>query len=167
MTTRYELYIDPSTNVSELRRRLFERALSHPPPFDIARWLMPYRTPHGRHICIVINHSNRNVSVVDRDIASHVLRTAILGFQSHRLAEPVRIRRRMPVLIRRMPVLIHSHTASNSRNVDTGKQCPICFESIMSHDLTTLPCAHSFHSACIGQWLERTQNCPLCRQPLT
>lgn len=160
MTTEYNLYIDPSTNVLELRRCLFEHALSHPPPFDIARLLMPYRTPFGRHICVVINHSNRNVSIVDRNIATHVLRTAIMGFQSHRLAEPVRIRRRMPILIR-------THLASNSLNVDTGKQCPICFESIMSRDLTALPCAHSFHSACIEQWLERTRNCPLCRQPLT
>ena len=162
MSTEYALYVDPSLDVAVLRRLLFERVLSQPPPFHLSRWLMPYHVPVGRHIRVIVNHASRNVNVIDHDIASHVLRTAILGFQTHRLSRPAPPRPPPP-----RPVSIRSHRASRSNNVDTGQQCSICFESIFSHDMATLPCAHSFHEECIGRWIHRTPSCPLCREPLT
>lgn len=47
------------------------------------------------------------------------------------------------------------------------KMCTICFEKIESSGkkidcVTTLPCNHEFHSACIEQWKFGT--CPNCRK---
>jgi hypothetical protein len=33
--------------------------------------------------------------------------------------------------------------------------------------LTTLPCGHSFHDACLGQWFARSRKCPNCRFEVT
>ena len=51
---------------------------------------------------------------------------------------------------------------------ETGSECAICLERIKKGDeAAQLPCKHSFHSACIGQWLEHHDNrCPICRQKL-
>ena len=51
---------------------------------------------------------------------------------------------------------------------ETESECAICLERIKKGDeAAQLPCKHSFHSACIGQWLEQHDNrCPICRQEL-
>lgn len=44
--------------------------------------------------------------------------------------------------------------------------CPICLaEYEGGESFRTLPCAHSFHAACIDTWLVTRNDCPLCRQP--
>ena len=30
-------------------------------------------------------------------------------------------------------------------------------------ELTTLPCFHSFHTACCRQWLQQSGTCPVCK----
>lgn len=162
MTTEYSFYVNPACDVSELRRYLFERVITSPPPFDVARWVMPFRVANGRPIRIQITHSSRNIHIIDEDITSHVLRTAIMGFQSHRLSNHTPFQAN-----HRRPVWMQTHRATRrSNNMDTGQQCSICFENICSNDIATLACAHSFHRACIGRWVERTPSCPLCREPL-
>lgn len=45
--------------------------------------------------------------------------------------------------------------------------CSICLAAFEQGEmLTSLPCdkKHSFHSACIRQWLERQNSCPLCQR---
>lgn len=33
--------------------------------------------------------------------------------------------------------------------------------------LTELPCRHRFHTSCVEEWLlERSNSCPLCREPI-
>ena len=45
-------------------------------------------------------------------------------------------------------------------------QCSTCLELLIpGDDLTSTPCGHVFHLACVLQWLETKQNCPQCRQP--
>ncbi|KAK9155030.1 hypothetical protein Sjap_002510 [Stephania japonica] len=49
-------------------------------------------------------------------------------------------------------------------NVDTGNDCAICLgEFEVGSELTCMPCAHAFHGECIVEWLERSNQCPLCR----
>ncbi|XP_044485566.1 E3 ubiquitin-protein ligase SDIR1-like [Mangifera indica] len=44
------------------------------------------------------------------------------------------------------------------------EKCSICLEEFEGGvELRRLPCSHVFHGDCIGQWLERSQTCPLCR----
>eukprot|EP00411_Alexandrium_monilatum_P120926 CAMPEP_0175641626 /NCGR_PEP_ID=MMETSP0097-20121207/4855_1 /TAXON_ID=311494 /ORGANISM="Alexandrium monilatum, Strain CCMP3105" /LENGTH=291 /DNA_ID=CAMNT_0016947403 /DNA_START=22 /DNA_END=897 /DNA_ORIENTATION=+ len=41
-------------------------------------------------------------------------------------------------------------------------RCSICFEDIESSDVVLpLPCRHVFHAQCLGQWLRRSEACPL------
>jgi len=43
-------------------------------------------------------------------------------------------------------------------------QCSTCLELITpGDDLTSTPCGHVFHMACVVQWFENKKNCPQCR----
>ena len=44
--------------------------------------------------------------------------------------------------------------------------CPICLDSIDMVNMTVTTCGHVFHSSCIFNSLETTENCPLCRNQL-
>ncbi|XP_063632392.1 uncharacterized protein LOC134803523 isoform X2 [Cydia splendana] len=45
------------------------------------------------------------------------------------------------------------------------EECSICFEIMLKdQDLTSLPCSHNFHSACLAPWLAEQQTCPNCRK---
>lgn len=45
-----------------------------------------------------------------------------------------------------------------------GEECAVCMSSFEAADkVTSLPCGHHFHRACIGKWLgECSRACPLC-----
>jgi len=57
----------------------------------------------------------------------------------------------------------------NDNEVETGvEECTICmFPLARDEDVRRLACGHSFHTACLGDWLTRTSSCPLCRAPQT
>ena len=44
------------------------------------------------------------------------------------------------------------------------KSCPICMKSYIITDIIKgLTCKHTFHKSCIEQWLEKHDDCPLCK----
>ena len=51
-------------------------------------------------------------------------------------------------------------------------QCAICLCNIDPKPLTkeegsrVLDCTHIFHNECVGSWLKKKHNCPLCRAPV-
>lgn len=46
--------------------------------------------------------------------------------------------------------------------------CMICMENIKENDICKkLNCNHIFHSKCINSWLQRSLECPLCRDNIT
>lgn len=46
-----------------------------------------------------------------------------------------------------------------------NNDCCICFEEMKSKNTKTLAgCRHTFHRHCIKSWLEKKQDCPLCRR---
>lgn len=64
-------------------------------------------------------------------------------------------------LISRLPTFKYK-TGFFSKKKKMG-ECVICYAAYRSGDmLTTLPCAHMFHSECINRWLKERKNCPLC-----
>lgn len=45
-------------------------------------------------------------------------------------------------------------------------ECVICFESITEEQMSSvLPCGHTYHMRCLGEWDMVTSTCPLCREP--
>ncbi|KAA8533767.1 hypothetical protein F0562_031284 [Nyssa sinensis] len=51
---------------------------------------------------------------------------------------------------------------SKKKNIE---ECVICYMKYKKGDyLTTLPCAHQYHSKCITTWLKINKNCPVCQE---
>lgn len=45
--------------------------------------------------------------------------------------------------------------------------CAICIDELaIGCHVTRLPCSHRFHEDCIGKWLKKSSDCPLCRSRL-
>ncbi|XP_074282103.1 E3 ubiquitin ligase BIG BROTHER-related-like [Silene latifolia] len=45
--------------------------------------------------------------------------------------------------------------------------CVICIAAFKNKDhVTTLPCAHKYHSDCIHSWLKLNKNCPICQKEI-
>ena len=53
-------------------------------------------------------------------------------------------------------------------NIEIEKnKCIICLNNYKIHDkISYLPCLHLFHSACIKEWLKRSNKCPLCNNKM-
>ncbi|XP_013381504.1 E3 ubiquitin-protein ligase RNF8-like [Lingula anatina] len=49
--------------------------------------------------------------------------------------------------------------------METELQCSICNELFIQ--ATSLNCSHSFCAYCIGQWIEKKKECPICRSAIT
>lgn len=48
---------------------------------------------------------------------------------------------------------------------DETYHCTICFENyVPGTKLKFLPCAHHFHQACVDEWLDLKDTCPLCKR---
>ena len=47
---------------------------------------------------------------------------------------------------------------------DKYVRCAIClYDAEVATETDTLPCGHTFHGKCIGEWKKRSSTCPLCR----
>ena len=53
----------------------------------------------------------------------------------------------------------------NSVDADgAANACSICLESLLKgEECTRLSCSHSYHTACINEWLRNVGNCPVCK----
>lgn len=70
-------------------------------------------------------------------------------------------------LLKKLPKATFSQirTSNQQLNRNTNDCCCIClseFEDIET--LTVLPCTHIFHQPCIESWLNKNNQCPLCKQ---
>ena len=57
--------------------------------------------------------------------------------------------------------------AAESMEIDEtpdNQKCPICFDTLKDGSLSYLGCLHVFHSGCIKTSLEKTLDCPVCKQ---
>jgi hypothetical protein len=73
------------------------------------------------------------------------------------------------------PKIVDTLPTSNSRKRGRAHsaECCICYRNLVHHTLdprmrfVSLPCNHSFHLYCVGEWLtKRRGSCPLCRKPV-
>lgn len=51
-----------------------------------------------------------------------------------------------------------------SQDGDKEINCAICLDKLKEGQMAKqLACKHSFHSACINNWLKQKLQCPLCK----
>jgi hypothetical protein len=188
MSTEINCIVHQDTNVNQLSSLLKEHLIVYDPPYDLNSLISPFIARQGRHLKIILHHSSRNVSIIDADIRHHVLQTAVAAFQAHRMQPMQQPRRpmhqprrpmqqpRRPMQQPRRPMQQPRRPMQQPRQSrrpmvcnpsfvpqDTGKQCSICFETILSDQLYCLPCAHVFHESCVRRWFEQSVSCPVCR----
>jgi hypothetical protein len=164
MSSRISIIVHVTTDVEQLRNRIVQHVIIFPPPYREAvnQILQPYRAAQGRQIDVVITHGTKDVSIVDQNIRHHVIRTAILSFQNHRIRDlPT-----SPFPLRQFNHVASARRLNRQRDRPTNQSCSICFETIMESDMQMLPCAHGFHDHCIGRWTLENSSCPVCRHPL-
>lgn len=155
MTSECILFIPVGQDIHFLHCRLKEHVIIHNPPYSIVSIMAPYMSSTGRQIRIVIDHSSRNVNIVEGSIREHVLQTTILAFQQHRLQTSRTAPPRLPLT---------NHRPPQSSPQLSGQDCAVCLDPILHRDISTLPCAHSFHRHCIQTWFGQHHNtCPVCR----
>ncbi|PNW74986.1 hypothetical protein CHLRE_12g501450v5 [Chlamydomonas reinhardtii] len=63
-----------------------------------------------------------------------------------------------------------AHTTASGCGGHEGLTCSVCLDQVGDGQMvTTLPCLHQFHSACINPWLRHKglhASCPLCKTPV-
>ncbi|KAJ4899660.1 RING/U-box superfamily protein [Raphanus sativus] len=67
------------------------------------------------------------------------------------------------------PVAVGDQIDINLKKKDqeTIDECPICLEEYETENPRLLTkCRHDFHLACILEWMERSEACPVCDQEL-
>ncbi|XP_073159248.1 E3 ubiquitin-protein ligase BIG BROTHER-like [Henckelia pumila] len=55
-------------------------------------------------------------------------------------------------------------SASKNKNQEKEECVICCAEYKTGAGLTTLPCAHHYHSDCINRWLGMNKHCPVCQK---
>ena len=59
-------------------------------------------------------------------------------------------------------------TILNENKEGENNECVVCLSAFEAGDsITTLPCAHIFHTDCIKSWLESNNCCPICKFEIT
>lgn len=77
----------------------------------------------------------------------------------------------------KMPKVINGDTDSGTDAVDAMRhestiaecECAICLTELEKGDKCRIlpePCGHLFHLACIDQWFQQSQSCPLCKRSI-
>lgn len=92
MTTVHECMVDHDCELLPLQQLLQQHVIVFHPPWSLPTLLQRFvsaQTRMQRRIKIEINHSSRNVSVVEASLSPPVLQTVVASFKSHRLEPPV------------------------------------------------------------------------------
>ena len=60
---------------------------------------------------------------------------------------------------------LYTEVSARIRNIDILTECAICVLSLNDYTpKVKLKCGHNkFHHKCLLKWLEKDQNCPMCR----
>ena len=54
------------------------------------------------------------------------------------------------------------------KDYENNSSCVICMcEFEIGDKISTLPCAHVFHTECIADWIKREPTCPICKFTIT
>ncbi|KAL8050932.1 hypothetical protein ABFS82_06G111900 [Erythranthe guttata] len=68
-------------------------------------------------------------------------------------------------LISRLPTFKYKIGIFSKKKKKEKVECVICCAEYKNGaKLTTLPCAHQYHSQCITPWLQQNKQCPICQK---
>eukprot|EP00047_Mylnosiga_fluctuans_P009863 m.13474 g.13474 ORF g.13474 m.13474 type:complete len:135 (+) comp2831_c0_seq2:16-420(+) len=101
--------------------------------------------------------SSRSVSPTNEPALEAGTSGSLLGFLSEE--EIQRLVQRLGML-QRLPIVLYE----KDTHIDP-RECTICMGDYrVGSEVRFLPCLHSFHRACIDDWLIKTPACPICWQ---
>ena len=68
-------------------------------------------------------------------------------------------------IIQNKIIKIKEYTFNNELESENSEEsCSICLENYKKNDtINILKCGHKYHEKCIDEWIEKSDNCPLCR----
>jgi|SaaInlStandDraft_4_1057021.scaffolds.fasta_scaffold09369_3 hypothetical protein len=52
------------------------------------------------------------------------------------------------------------------KQIDIDLTCPICLNKTDENNIHETECGHIFCNKCIFEWVQKTNNCPMCRHKL-
>ncbi|KAL0299487.1 UNVERIFIED_CONTAM: E3 ubiquitin ligase BIG BROTHER-related [Sesamum radiatum] len=68
-------------------------------------------------------------------------------------------------LISRLPTFKYKAGMLSKKKKNQKEECVICCAEFKNKvEITTLPCAHHYHSDCITHWLQLKKHCPICQK---
>ena len=62
--------------------------------------------------------------------------------------------------------LEHITRQDSKKEGEIVTECPICLDVIQDRLITLNKCHHTFHQSCISTWFEKSNTCPICREPI-
>jgi hypothetical protein len=83
---------------------------------------------------------------------------------NHHPAQNIRNHRQVQDLVRSLDPVAVAVSVDVSVAASPQEECCICLDKDTEQPWGVLPCAHTFHAACITRWVATQQpNCPICR----
>ena len=67
------------------------------------------------------------------------------------------------------PQRVGYESLAHAGDGENKNECSIClgeFQDSPDEHIMLTPCGHTFHEACLVDWLIKNENCPLCRKPV-
>lgn len=61
------------------------------------------------------------------------------------------------------PSLLLEQPSCQECQASTSEECPVCLGELETAPVCRTACNHSFHVACLQQWLQNESSCPCCR----
>ncbi|XP_024160210.1 E3 ubiquitin-protein ligase At1g12760-like [Rosa chinensis] len=103
--------------------------------------------------------------------STEIIREAIENFISYSFSNNHDTNKRIPATISSITELVKLRfDGLEKATLIQTPSCAICLEDFAQTTadqlLTTLPCTHHYHLACIVKSLEVSHRCPLCRYPM-
>lgn len=71
---------------------------------------------------------------------------------------------------RRLKLTPKQFTVTELSQMDSKAECSICLTELLDspeEDALLTACGHTFHRACLLEWLVKTEQCPICRQTVS